>query len=75
MRTIEEIEQCGKTTLSPRDVAGFLGCQPYSINLAAQQAPELLGFPVALIGSRVRIPRDGFVRWARGLGKEKEAAT
>lgn len=72
MRTLEEIEACPKTVLVPTDVAGYLGCEPYSINVAAKTAPELLGFPVIVMGSRVRIPKAGFVRFCRGL--EAEAA-
>lgn len=67
MRTLEEIEACEKTMLAPADVAPFLGCHPYTITLTARQQPELLGFPVCVMGSRTRIPRDGFVHWARGL--------
>lgn len=70
MRTLDEIENCGKEMLVPADVCGYLGCQAHSINLAARQMPQSLGFPFALIGSRVRIPREGFVRWAKGLPRE-----
>ena len=70
MRTLQEIENCWKDILIPKDVAGYLHCHPYSITTAAKQTPELLGFPVTIIGSRVRIPRDGFVRWAKGLPKK-----
>lgn len=70
MRTLEEIEACGKEMLSPADVCAYLGCNAYSINLALQQRPETIGFPATLIGKRVRIPKDGFVRWAKGLGRE-----
>lgn len=74
MRTLQEIENCGKDILIPKDVAGYLGCHPHSIVTAAKQAPELLGFPVNIMGSRVRIPRDGFVRWAKGLPKKGGAS-
>lgn len=75
MRTLEEIEACGKTMLVPTDVAEYLGCEPYSINRAAKDAPGLLGFPIIVMGSRVRIPREGFVRYCRGLDAAKEAGT
>ncbi len=73
MRTLEEIEKCTKTMLVPQDVAGFLHCDPYSINIAARTAPEALGFPINVMGTRVRIPREGFIRWARGLPQEDGA--
>ena len=74
LRTLDEIEHCGKETLAPIDVARYLGCHPHSISLTARQTPELLGFPVMLCGSRVRIPREGFVRWAKGLPKKGGAS-
>lgn len=67
MRTLQEIESCPKAILTAADVAGYLCCDPHDIRVAAHQAPELLGFPVCVTGIRVRIPRDGFVRWAKGL--------
>ena len=70
MRTLEEIERSPKTMLAPGDVAGYLCCDPYSINIAAKTAPEALGFPISVMGTRVRIPKDGFLRWARGLPQE-----
>ena len=63
MRTLEEIETCGKDMLCPADIAPFLECHPYTITLTARQQPELLGFPVCVMGRRVRIPRVGFIKW------------
>ena len=71
--TLQEIEALDKEMLIPADVAGYLGCDPYSINVAAKQTPGLLGFPTIVMGSRVRIPKEGFVRFCRGL--ETEART
>ena len=70
MRTLQEIENCGKDMLVPADVAGYLGCEPHSINRAAKDAPGLLGFPIIVMGSRVRIPREGFVRFCRAMDIE-----
>ena len=67
MRTLEEIEACPKTMLVPSDVAGYLGCDAQSIRISARQAPELLRFPVIVVGTRTLIPREGFVRFCRGL--------
>lgn len=72
MRTLQEIENCGKDILSPTDVAGFLGCEPYSITLQAREDPRMLGFPVIVMGSRTRIPREGFVRFCRAMGLEEK---
>ena len=64
--TIDEIEASSKTVLTPSDVAGLLGCGPYAINVQANADPAKLGFPVALIGRRVKIPKDGFIKWYKG---------
>lgn len=66
MRTLKEIKRCGKPFLIPADVAPFLRCDPYSINVAAKQNPAALGFPVILMGSRVRIPTAAFVAFFEG---------
>lgn len=73
-QTLEEIERLDKTMLVPDDVAGYLGCDPYSINIAVRTAPELLGFPVIKLGTRVRIPKEGFLRYCRGLPQEEGRA-
>ena len=61
--TYEEMLASDKLFLTPSDVAKVIGCEPYSINLQAQQDPAKLGFPVCVTGSRVRIPRLGFLHW------------
>lgn len=73
MRTLQEVKDCQKEMLVPVDVAGLLGCKPYNINLQAQKDPKALGFPVVVIGTRVRIPRLGFVRFMEGI--QEEAST
>lgn len=64
--TLNEMKESTKTMLSPTDVAEVLGCAPYSINVQVKQDPTRLGFPVALIGTRVKIPREAFIRWMEG---------
>lgn len=61
--TFQEIIESNKVFLLTEDVAEVLGCKPYSINVQAQKDPAKLGFPVCVTGSRVRIPRAGFVHW------------
>ena len=58
------IAASGKEMLTPADVAPVLGCNPYSINVMAKADPARLGFPVCVIGNRVKIPRRAFLRWA-----------
>ena len=67
--TLREIKSSSKEMLTPADVAPVLGCNPYSINVMARDCPDRLGFPVCMIGNRVKIPRRAFLRWA---GEEVE---
>lgn len=73
MRTLQEIKDCPKEILTTRDVAGVLCCDAFNINLQAKADPSKLGFPVVVVGTRVKIPKAGFVRFMEGL-EQKEAA-
>ena len=70
MKTLDEIEKCGKAMLLPADVADFLGCDPQSIRLQARADAAALGFPVIVIGNRTLFPREGFVRFCRAMNVE-----
>ena len=59
--TLQQIEQLPGEYLLPKHVAAVLDCEPYSINCAAQDDPDRLGFPVIITGNRVRIPKAGFL--------------
>lgn len=61
--TLTEIRESHKTMLVPADVADVLECMPYSINTQAQTDPSKLGFPVCVMGNRVKIPREAFLYW------------
>ena len=65
--TLEEVRTSTKPMLTPADVAEILGSDPHSIRLQAKREPDKLGFPVCVVGNRVKIPRTGFLRW---YGKE-----
>lgn len=64
--TISEIRECKKNMLTPADVCEILGCHPYSINKQAKKDPCLLGFPVIVVGTRVKIPREAFLKFWEG---------
>lgn len=70
MKTLDEIERCGKDMLIPTDIADFLGADAHSIRLQARANAAALGFPVILIGNRTLIPREGFVRFCRAMNLE-----
>lgn len=63
--TLREIEQSGEAFLVPADVAEVVGCKPYAINVQAREDPSRLGFAVCVTGTRVRIPREAFLRWLK----------
>lgn len=59
--TLNEIRNSDAVFLAPADIAPVLGCDPNWIRRAAHDAPELIGFPVCVIGTRTRIPRKPFL--------------
>lgn len=69
-KTLEDLIASDKAFLTADDVAGVLGSCPHTIRLTAKQRPELLGFPVVVLGNpkdinyaRVKIPRIPFLRF------------
>lgn len=69
---LEELAKLDSVFLTPAQAAPALGCNPYLINLMANDEAKrsLLGFPVILIGCRVKIPRIPFLKF---LGWEEIA--
>lgn len=61
--TLNEIKNTDKPMLLPAEVAPVLGCDAHSIRIQARQAPDLLGFPVVVIGNRTLIPRRPFLAY------------
>lgn len=66
--TLNEIKNTDKPMLLPAEVAPILGCDAHSIRVQARQYPELLGFPVVVIGNRTLIPRKSFLAY---IGEEE----
>lgn len=64
--TLDDIKALDKPFLVPTDVAPYLGVDPYSINVQAKQDASKLGFPVIVIGTRVKIPKEAFIRFVTG---------
>ena len=68
--TLDEIRNSTKEVLTPADIAEVLGADPQDIRVAARQHPERLGFNVAVIGTRVKVPKLAFLAWMEGGNHE-----
>lgn len=66
MSNLEKIAALEKTMLTPADVAEYLESDAESIRLQARANAAALGFPVIVMGNRVKIPKEGFIRFCRG---------
>lgn len=68
--TIEEIKKCEKDFLTPSDISEVLGCCPYAINCKAkadiEDGKNRLKFPFVKFGSRIKIPRQAFLKFWLG---------
>ena len=64
--TLEEIEALPKDILVPADIAPYLGCSPYTINVSTENGQNPFPFPVIRMGRRVRIPKIPFIKAMRG---------
>ena len=63
---LDRIEALDKSMLVPTDVAKYLRCSAYTINVATRDGKNPFPFPVIRIGTRVRIPKEPFVKAMRG---------
>ena len=63
--TLKEIEKSGKDVLTCAEVAPVLKCNPATLHMQAMEEPWRLGFPVIVMGSRVKIPRRPFLTYMK----------
>lgn len=63
--TLEEIEALPSEVLTLAQVAPVLHLDQDTVRGQARTCPELLGFPVIVAGSRVKIPKRPFLRFMR----------
>jgi len=66
IKTLQDVEASDALTLTCKQVANVLNADVQAIHLQAMTRPELLGFPVIVYGTRVRIPRIPFIKFMRG---------
>lgn len=64
--TLDELRGLDRETITPAIAARVLGCDPQWIRVAAHQDRSLLGFPVVVLNSRVKIPRLAFIKFMEG---------
>jgi len=63
--TLEDVAAIDKLMLTCADVAPLLGFDANSLRLQAREDPALLGFPVVVAGTRVQIPKEGFLHFMK----------
>ena len=68
--TLDDLERLDKEMLVPKDIAPFLGCMPYTINVATKDGHNPFPFPIIRMGTRVRIPKMPFIKAMRGETNE-----
>ena len=68
--SLEELEALPAEVLSCAQVAPILKADAYTIHETAMQRPYLLGFPVNVMGRRVRIPKTPFIQFIRGYAAQ-----
>lgn len=64
--TLRDLESVSADFLTAAQIAPILGTNPNYIRLQAQKAPQKLGFPVVVLGTRVKIPKIPFLKFMRG---------
>ena len=63
--TIEDLIRSELVFVNPADIAGILHCDAQQIRVEARREPCRLGFPVVVVGHRVRIPREAFLKYLK----------
>lgn len=64
---LAEIENLDKDFLTVQEVASCIKCDPQLIRDEAGKTPKFLGFPITKVGRSFKIPKEGFLNWAKGL--------
>lgn len=64
--TLEELEAIPGEVLTCKQIAPILGAKPDNLHQQAVEAPHMLGFPVIVMKSRVKVPKRAFCAFMRG---------
>ena len=60
---LDVIKKDTRIFVTVADIAPILKADPLYLRETARQAPEALGFPVCVVGRRVKTPRVPFLRF------------
>ena len=66
MATISDLESIPRDYLKVSEVCSVIHTKPETFRGQAHQAPQKIGFPVIVIGSRIKIPKIPFIKFMRG---------
>jgi hypothetical protein len=69
-KTLEDLEALPGEVLTCQQIAPILGAKADNIHQQAVERPELLGFPVIVMKSRVKVPKRAFCAFMRNGIKE-----
>lgn len=72
MTGIEAIKAMTSDFITAADVVKAIGGDAQCLRAQAQQDKSKLGFPVVVIGRRVKIPRLPFIAYVTGESVERE---
>ena len=64
--TIKEIRPCSRNMLSVIDISEVIGSGAKDIANTVRTTPGLIRYPFTFVGSRMKIPRVGFLNWLEG---------
>lgn len=67
--TLDEIKLMADEVITPYVAAKVLKCNPQWIRVTARKNRKLLGFPIIIVGNRIKIPRLAFIRFMEGANK------
>ena len=66
MQTLKDIEAIPKDILTIEDIRDYLNCDSNAFRFQAHEDPAKIGFPVIVIGTRVKIPKIPFIKFMKG---------
>lgn len=64
---LAEIKEMDVDFLTVKQVADCIHADPQLVRDEAGKEPRYLGFPICRVGHSWKIPREGFLNWAKGL--------